>query len=372
MTTELEALRAEVDRLRDELRTADKRREEFLALLAHELRNPLAPIQTSIYLMRKRVPAGLVDRHLEVVERQASNLARIVDDLLDASRITRGRIELKKERLDLGAAASRALDAARSILDAHGTEVVFSSPASPVLVEADPVRVEQIVLNLVSNAAKYGERGGRVWITVERADDAAAIRVKDEGAGMPPELLPHVFDLFHQGGLDGVRVQGGLGIGLTVVKNLVELHGGRVTAHSDGPGRGSEFVVRLPIGEDQRAAPSRRLVLVVEDHRDTAEMLAEVLQELGHAAVVAFDGPTALKVVDERDPDVVLLDIGLPGMDGYEVARAIRGQGRRAVLVALTGYGEPSDVARSRDAGFAHHLVKPPDVQALADVLDGD
>jgi CheY-like chemotaxis protein/two-component sensor histidine kinase len=371
VTDDVAALRAENERLRDELRTADKRREEFLALLAHELRNPLAPIQTSIYLMKKRVPAGLVDRHLEIVERQASNLARIVDDLLDASRITRGRIELKKERLDLAAAVVRALEAARSVLDAHGTQVVFSSPAAPVHVDADPMRIEQIVLNLVSNASKYGEPGGRVWITVERVDGAASLRVKDEGAGMPPELLPHVFDLFHQGGFDGARVQGGLGIGLTVVKNLVELHGGRVEAKSEGIGRGSELVVHLPLAAEERAPP-RRLVLVVEDHRDTAEMLAEVLHELGHAALVAFDGPSALKLVEERDPDVVLLDIGLPGMDGYEVARAIRTRGRRSVLVALTGYGEPSDVARSRDAGFAHHLVKPPDVQALADVLDGD
>ncbi|UQA56836.1 ATP-binding protein [Polyangium aurulentum] len=381
--------RRRIEGLMEELKATDRRKDEFLAMLAHELRNPLAPIQTSLYLLRKRAASPELDRYLDIVERQAHNLARIVDDLLDVSRITRGKIELRKERFDLAKAVSRALESSRELIESRKHAVTVSLPDRPVPIEADPVRLDQIVINLITNAAKYTDKGGQISVSLESIGDTAELRVRDNGIGIPPDLLPRVFELFQQGGRDLARSQGGLGIGLTVVRRLIELHGGTVEARSEGAGKGSEFIVRIPRVREEPASPSkdgadgsgrramkragasRARVLVVDDNQDAAQSLAEVIEQYGHEARVAIDGVSALKIADEWQPQLVFLDIGLPGMDGYQVAQAL---GQRStykpVLVALTGYGQESDRRASNEAGFTHHLVKPAQIRAVEEVLE--
>jgi CheY-like chemotaxis protein len=309
---------------------------------------------------------------------------RLVDDLLDVSRITQGKITLRREPVLLADVVARAVEMMRAVVDARGHALTVSLPVEPLRVDADPARLAQVLGNLLSNAVKYTPPGGSIWLTAERVDADVTIRVRDTGIGLAAELLPHIFDLFVQGDASLDRTRGGLGIGLTLVRRLVEMHGGRVEARSGGLGHGSEFVVRLPVlgsalpeaaTRPPAGAPpvtGRRLkVLVVEDSQDTAESLTMLLELWGHEVRVAFDGLAALEVAEQLVPDVILSDLGLPGMDGYELARRLRGHPRfgRAVLVALTGYGQEEDKWRALDAGFDHHLVKPPDLTELADLL---
>ena len=364
-----------------ELAEADRQKNEFLAMLSHELRNPLAPMRNALYLIKRSAqdPAAM-ETARDVMERQMHQLVRLVDDLLDVSRIIRGKIDLRRDRVDVAAAVSRAAETAQPAMDANGHTLDIGLPAHPVEVEGDLVRLSQVVSNLLMNAAKYSGKANRVSVTVRAEADAAVICVRDYGVGIPAELLPRVFDLFVQGENTLARSQGGLGIGLTLVKRLVEMHGGAVSAHSEGPGRGSEFRVRLPLAatapeaaRGPSAAPSkaplaRRLrLLVVDDNVDAAETIAKLLRLSGFETECVYDGPTALAAVQSKHPDVVVLDIGLPGMDGYEVARRLRAQDafRRTPLIAVTGYGQENDRQRSVQAGFDEHFTKPVDPEAL-------
>jgi two-component system CheB/CheR fusion protein len=395
-----QAARAAAEQRFHEAQEEGRRKDEFLAMLAHELRNPLAPILNAVQVMRLRGQADPPhERARDVVERQVRHMARLLDDLLDVSRITRGLIELRMEPVDLAATVENALQTSRPFVEAKRHEVSISLPPEPLWVEADATRLEQVVVNLINNAAKYTDPEGAITISLTRESDEAALCVRDSGVGLSPELLPTIFDLFTQADRSLDRAQGGLGIGLTLVRRLVELHGGQVSASSPGPGHGSEFVVRLPIAEPgSRAAdqgrdadtpeatehrptltsPCRsvldpgsaipnqtttgaRRVLIVEDHTDAAQTLADLLELWGHEVRVALDGPMAIEAAAEFLPDVVLIDIGLPGMDGYEVARRLRREPvhSRTRLLALTGYGKVEDRRRSREAGFQWHLTKP-------------
>jgi PAS domain S-box-containing protein len=368
-------------RAQEALAEADRRKDEFLAMLAHELRNPLAPIRNAAQVLNLLGPA---DANLQwardVIERQVRHLARLVDDLLDVSRITRGKIALHKEAVELAVVVARAVETARPLIDARRQELTVTLPPGPVRVEADPTRLAQVVSNLLNNASKFTEEGGHVRLAVERSGGEVRVSVRDSGIGIPADLLPQVFDLFTQGDRSLARSEGGLGIGLTVVKSLVEMQGGRVSVSSAGPGQGSEFVVRLPAlepapsptAEGGETGPppgpaSPRRVLVVDDNEDAAESLALLLRVAGHEARTAYDGPTALTAVDAFRPEVVILDIGLPRMDGYEVARRLRERaaGPRPLLVTLTDYGQEDDRRRAGEAGFDAHLVKPADLAAL-------
>jgi two-component system CheB/CheR fusion protein len=380
---ERQRLEKELQQRADALAEADRRKDEFLAMLGHELRNPLAPIRNAVQLLRRLTPP---DPHVrfsaDLIDRQAQAMARLVDDLLDVSRITRGKINLQREPVDLAAVVARAVETARPLLDARGHTLAVTLPPDPLWAEADPTRLTQVVANLLNNAAKFTQEGGHVWMTVERRPGEAVLRVRDDGLGIPAALLPHVFDLFTQGDRSLARVEGGLGIGLTLVKRLVELHGGGVEAQSEGPGRGSEFVVRLPVpqwqangaeraGQTVRPPVTPRRVLVVDDNVDAAESLAMLLRVQRHEVRTAHDGPAALDAAAAFRPEVVLLDIGLPRMDGYEVARRLRGQAdsQMTLLVALTGYGQDDDRRRAAEAGFDAYLVKPADPAALHNLL---
>jgi CheY-like chemotaxis protein len=361
------------------LRDADRRKDEFLAMLAHELRNPLAPLQNGLQILRlKCAGEPTIDEVGEMMQRQVGQLVRLVDDLLDISRITRGRVELRKELVDLAEVATRAVEAARPMIDARRHQLTYEGPPVPVLVNADPTRLTQVIGNLLNNAAKFTETGGRIRLSVGRELNAGVVRVVDEGIGIAADMLPRIFELFAQAERTLDRSQGGLGIGLTLVRHLVEIHGGSVQAFSAGLGTGSEFVVRLPapahLGPSDRFAVKRNAggasperILVVDDNVDAAESLAKLLRLSGHEASTAYTGMAVAGAVAEHRPDVVLLDIGLPGLDGYEVARRLRAApgGEGLLLIALTGYGQESDRQRSRAAGFDHHLVKPLDVVAL-------
>jgi PAS domain S-box-containing protein len=366
------------------LRDADRRKDEFLAMLAHELRNPLAPIRNSLNILRlssRHDPA--VEQVGEMMERQVNHMVRLVDDLLEVSRITRGKIELRKEPIEVAAVVRTAVETSRPLIEAAGHQLAVSLPPAPITLDGDPVRLAQVISNLLNNAAKYTESGGQIWLTVRREAGGIAISVRDNGTGIPPDMLPKIFELFMQVDRNLERAQGGLGIGLTLVKSLVELHGGSVTAASDGPGQGSEFVVHLPLAsasapalpavEKERPASvlPRRQVLVVDDNRDAAQSLGMLLSVLGADVKVAFSGPEALKAIAAHRPDVVLLDIGMPGMDGHEVARQIRLQAELAqvTLIALTGWGQEEDRRKSESAGFDFHLTKPADMSALQALL---
>jgi PAS domain S-box-containing protein len=366
------------------LQDAGRRKDEFLAMLAHELRNPLAPVRTALQIMKlPGVQAEKVQQARDIMGRQVQHLVRLVDDLLDVSRILRNRIELRKETLDLSTIFARAAEIAQPALDAHAQVLRISLPPSPIRLEGDPVRLAQVLGNLLLNAAKYSDEPGCVELIAERDGGEAVIRVRDNGIGIEPELLPHVFDLFTQADRSLVRSKGGLGIGLTLVKQLVEMHGGQVYASSWGVGRGSEFTIRLPVlpdsanlptkrsGEEVGPADCPRRVLVVDDNVDAAESMATLLHALGHTVKTVHDGPSALEAVRSFRPEVVLLDIGLPGMSGLDVARALRAQpeNRDLLLVAVTGYGQEEDRRRSGEAGFQHHLVKPVAPAELCNLL---
>ncbi|HYO14338.1 MAG TPA: ATP-binding protein [Thermoanaerobaculia bacterium] len=362
---------------RREAEAASRSKDEFLAMLGHELRNPLSPILTALELMRLRA-GSLLEHERTVVERQVRHLVGLVDDLLDVSRITRGKIELKRRRLELSAVVAKAVEMASPLFEQRRHTLRVEVPPAGLPVDADEVRLAQVVANLLMNAAKYTEPGGVVAVKAEPRGDEVELAVEDSGVGIPPHLLPHVFDLFVQGERSIDRSQGGLGLGLAIVKSLTELHGGRVEAHSEGPGRGSRFVVRLPLATELPApfeaagevgAPSgvvRRRILIVDDNRDAAEMLAELLSLAGHETWIAEDGPSALALAAKIEPEVALLDIGLPVMDGHELAMRLRQQSQRPLLlIAVTGYGQREDRERARAAGFDDHLVKPIDLEAL-------
>jgi PAS domain S-box-containing protein len=365
------------------LREADRRKDEFLAVLAHELRNPLAPIRNSLHILRlsnRLDPTA--ERVGQMIERQVNHLVRLVDDLLEVSRITRGKIELRREPVEVAAIVRNAVETSQPLIEAAGHQLAVSLPSEPMTVDGDPIRLTQIVANLLNNAAKYTDPGGQIWLTVRREQDSMALSVRDTGMGISAEMLPRVFGLFTQIDRTANRGQGGLGIGLALVKSLVEMHGGQVTARSEGLGRGSEFVIRLPLS----TAPSRetipsesrpfpiltpRRVLVVDDNRDAAESLGMLLRLLGADVQIAFSGPEALEAISGFKPAVVLLDIGMPGMDGHEVARRVRGQleFQDITLIALTGWGQEEDQRLSQAAGFDYHLIKPADVNALGTLL---
>ncbi len=376
----------DLKRAEEALRENDRRKDEFLATLAHELRNPLAPIRNSLQILKMpRLDAAIAERSREMMERQVHHLVRLVDDLLDVSRVMRGKIELRKERVELASVVARAVETVQSLIEAQGHQLMVSLPPESLPLEADPVRLSQVVGNLLTNAAKYTEAGGRIRLTAQREGGEVVLRVRDTGIGIAPDMLPKVFDLFVQVDHSATRSQGGMGIGLTLVKNLVEMHHGTVEARSDGLGKGSEFVVRLPLsaqgreekgdqdngGPSESAPSSGHRLLVVDDNRDAADSLAMLLRLQGHEVRVAHDGPTALQMATDYRPEMVFLDIGMPGMDGYEVARRLRSQpGLESVrLAALTGWGQEEDRRRSKEAGFDQHLVKPPEPQALDEVL---
>jgi signal transduction histidine kinase len=367
------------------LEEGDRRKDEFLATLAHELRNPLAPILNSVEILRLSPGSDPVVRPLaDMMRRQVSHMVRLVDDLLEISRITRGKIELRKARVELSAVLDAALETSRPAIEAAGLALQVALPASPLPIDADPTRMAQVFANLLNNAAKYTDRGGRIDVRAAREGAEVVVRVADTGIGMAPDMVGRIFDMFVQADAKGARAQGGLGIGLTLARSVVEMHGGSIAAHSAGPGRGSEFVVRVPAaGADARTAaraerapaagpvdaPPR--VLVVDDNHDAAESLAILLKVMGAQVEVVHDGPAAIAAVAVQRPAIVFLDIGMPQMSGYDVAREIRrGQGARApVLVALTGWGQQKDREHSRAAGFDHHLVKPAEKEALRRLL---
>jgi PAS domain S-box-containing protein len=374
------AIAIENAHLYSELKEADRRKDEFLAMLAHELRNPLAPIRNALQVMKMpQASREAVVSARQMTERQVLHMVRMVDDLLDVSRIMRGRIELRKEPVDLAAVIAQAVETAQPMIDAQGQLLIVSVPPEPLRLDADPTRLAQVVGNLLNNAAKFSQRAGRIWLSVERQGSEILLRVRDEGMGIRPNLLPHVFDLFFQGDISLERAHGGLGIGLTVVRKLVEMHGGTITAFSAGPGQGSEFVIHLPElraeadpgairpGPHVAVAPVSRRVLVVDDNVDAAESTAVILRLAGHETRLAHSGPEALRLAEEIRPQVVLLDIGLPGMNGYEVARRLRQDADlgEAVLIAVTGYGQDEDRRRSEEAGFDYHVTKPVDPEDL-------
>ncbi len=377
---------AERARAEASLTLADQRKDEFLATLGHELRNPLAPLLTALHLLKTaNIQEPIVSRVSAVMERQLNHLMRLVNDLLEVSRITRGLIEVQREPLDLASVVHSAIDTSRPILDAAGHQLSVELPTEPVTLYGDAVRLTQVLANLLTNAAKYTNAGGHIWIQVRKEGDRAIVSVRDNGIGIAADQLASVFDMFTQVDRSSRRAQGGLGIGLTLVRSLVALHGGRVEARSEGLGSGSEFVVELPmVAVAGRILPSdesktvgqlpRRRILVVDDNRDAAESLGELLSALGAIVRVVHSGREALETLDSFAPDSVLLDIGMPDMDGYEVARKIRSTAEHGdvLLIALTGWGQEHDQRRSLAAGFDHHVVKPPDIDKLRDLLTMD
>jgi len=399
---QLEEQRAERDRqiqdqLRiqaDALREVDRRKNEFLATLGHELRNPLAPLWHAIRLQEQSQPDDPAESEIrDITKRQVQQLTRLADDLLDISRIAQGKIELRREPVNLADVLALAVESSAPHLQARCHEFQVAAPGEPIWLDADPSRLVQIIVNLLNNAAKYTQPGGHVFLTVERTDDGmAVIRVRDDGIGIPAGMLPLVFELFTQGEWSVDHAQGGIGIGLALVQRLVELHAGTIEVISEGLGQGSEFVVRLPgisappvgwpaavqsadaVGVAPQRASSRRRILVVDDNVDAAHSLRMLLSLEGHDVRVAFDGSTALKTAEEFVPEVVFLDIGLPRMDGYEVARRLREKPRlqQAILIALTGYGRDDDRRRADEAGFDSHLLKPVDLGDLRSVLSCD
>jgi signal transduction histidine kinase len=364
---------------RAEAEAANRTKDEFLAMLGHELRNPLAPIVTALQLLRMQELDG-GQRERDVIERQVQHMLRLVDDLLDVSRITRGKIELKKSRVSVADVMGKALELAGPLVEQRGLHLELSQ-APDLFVDGDATRLTQVLTNLLTNAAKYTDPGGRIAVTTAREGEEVVVRVRDSGIGIASELLPRIFDRFVQGAQNLDRAQGGLGLGLTIAHTLVTLHGGTLEAHSDGVGRGSEFVIRLatstaapsePLqapGSGPVAAAGRR-VLIVDDNTDAADTLAELLGGMGHHTHVAYDGLSALQAAPRFAPEIALVDIGLPVMDGYELARRLRRELQRCRLVAVTGYGQEDDRRRSFAAGFDEHLVKPVRAETLRRVME--
>lgn len=363
------------------LRDAGRRKDEFLATLAHELRNPLAPLRNGLYVLAHTGGQGAAaGRALAMMERQLGQMVRLIDDLLDLSRLSRGKIALQKERVSLAAVAHQAVETSRPAIDEGAHVLEIDAPPEPIHVDADPTRLAQAISNLLHNAAKFTPRGGHIRLSVERRGGEAVASVRDDGIGIPPDMLGRVFDMFTQVDPSLERSRGGLGIGLSLVRQLVELHGGRVEARSAGPGRGSEMIIHLPLaapapaerpaGGAAAAGSGGRRILVVDDNRDAAQSLAMMLDLRGHETRLAHDGLEALDMASAFLPDVVLLDIGMPRMNGYDAARELRRRmGRRVRLVALTGWGQEEDRRRSKEAGFDLHLVKPVEPGALMDLL---
>jgi PAS domain S-box-containing protein len=381
--TEQKALEARLAVRAEQLAEADRSKDEFLAMLAHELRNPLAPIRNSLEFLRRR---GFSDPEQEwardVISRQVEHLTHLVDDLLDVSRITSGKVKLQKSVLELDGVIRHAVEAVRPLVDAHDHELAVSLPEEPILLEADETRLLQILTNLLENATKYTPPGGRIAVTLERDGADAVVAIRDTGIGIRPEMLERIFELFVQGDRSLDRSNGGLGIGLTLVRELVEMHGGTVRARSEGLGTGSEFCVRLPVSRDGFApaelpsggaavAASGRRILVVDDNVDAADSVSLLLRIGGHEVRAAYDALDALEVAESFRPELVLLDIGLPRMNGYEVAARLREMqaNGRPVLVAMTGYGQSEDRVRSERAGFDRHLVKPIDPAELESLI---
>jgi two-component system CheB/CheR fusion protein len=399
--TERKQLEEELWKRVDELAQADRRKTEFLAILAHELRNPLAPLRNGLEVLRLAGgDASKAEETQVMMERQVHHLTRLIDDLLDVSRISRGRIDLRKERVELAAVVNHALEVCRSDLDAAGHELTVRLPPEPLILKADPVRLVQVVENLLNNAIKYTHRGGRIAVTAEREGGEAVLRVRDSGQGIDPEFLPRIWDLFMQADPSRESARGGLGIGLTMVRDLVQMHGGLVEAHSEGPGKGSEFVVRLPIaapssngdvetrGAGDTATPSvpgvsesptpgasaelsGRRILLVDDNADVADVLGMLLRLKDNEVHIAYDGPGALDAAARHRPEIILLDIALPGMSGYEVARRLRQDVGldQAILIAASGYCAEEDRRRSLEAGFDGYLVKPIEVDHIQELL---
>ncbi len=379
--TDSVAARHRSEALAKQLLVTDRNKDEFLAILGHELRNPLAPILTALHIMRLRSNDPSTAAERAVIERQVSHLSRLVDDLLDISRATMGKIDLRRERLDLSAAVARAVEMARPAIDAKGHHLEVDVPVGALFVEGDMVRLAQVIGNLLQNSARYTPPGGHIHVDGRREKGEMILRVRDDGAGIAKERLSSMFELFVQGDPEGSS-RGGLGIGLTLVRSLVQLHGGSVDAFSEGPGKGTEFVVRLPASsrESERPPPEKparmvvhqpRRVLVVDDDVDSTEMLSRALQAVGHDVRQEHDGESALVAAAQFQPDVVLLNLGLPGMGGIEVARRMRELPELASvrIVALTGRGEPRERTRSAAAGIEAHLVKPVDLETIIEAI---
>ena len=372
-------------RAEEALREADRRKDEFLATLAHELRNPLAPIRSAVEILKlKDSPDATSRRARDLIERQLQHLVRLVDDLMDRNRITLGRLHLRRERLDLVRVLEQATECARHNLQCAEKALTWEPPPEPIYLDADPVRLEQVFLNLLDNACKYSGRGGRIGLTAKRDGTDVVVKVSDTGIGIPSEHLPHLFEMFVQMGAESPRSRGGLGIGLALARGLVEMHGGRIEARSEGSGKGAEFLVRLPIIEEVSESPSPppngrddntrtavRRILIVDDNPDVVESLALLLRVSGYEVETAHDGLEAVESAARVRPDLVLLDIGMPGMDGYAACRRMRAHhwGKDLVIFAVTGWGHEEDRIKSQEAGFSGHLVKPVDTAALQRLL---
>jgi PAS domain S-box-containing protein len=370
----------------EELEEANRQKDQFVAVLAHELRNPLAPIRSALHVLEQpQAPADASARALEIAARQVKHMARLLDDLLDVARLSQGKMDLRRDRIDVASVARAAVESVQPLLRDREHEVLVDTPSEPVWIYADPARIEQVLTNLLTNAAKYTDPGGCIRVVVRREGSTAVIRVLDTGIGIDPVMLPRIFDLFVQAERRLDRAAGGVGIGLTLVKKVVDLHGGTVDAFSAGHGMGSEFVVRLPALDVPAPRPEPRSesvsvpvekrvlrILVVDDNSDAADGLAMIFEMGGDNVRVAYDGQTALEVAAEFRPEVVLLDIGMPGLDGYDVASRLRGapETRDAVLIAMTGWGQPQDKRRSARAGFHRHFVKPIEPDDLEKYLD--
>jgi PAS domain S-box-containing protein len=370
--------------MQEALRQADRRKDEFLATLAHELRNPLAPIRNALHIMRLRAnDPPTVEQARLIMERQLGQMVRLVDDLLDVGRITRGKLDLRKERVDLASVVKNAVDTTRPLIEAAGHELSVSLPSQPIHLDADPVRLAQVLANLLNNAAKYMDRGGRIWLSAERSEREVVLSVRDAGIGIAAGALPTIFDMFTQVEESLEKSRGGLGIGLTLAKQLIELHGGAIEARSEGPGKGAEFKVRLPAvpvltslatpsdDELMHAIPVRFRILVADDNLDAAESLGMMLRLMGHDVRTVRDGLQAVEEAAAFRPDLALLDIGMPGLSGYDVARRIREQrwGQEIILIALTGWGQEEDKRKALQAGFDQHFTKPVSPNELARMI---
>jgi signal transduction histidine kinase/ActR/RegA family two-component response regulator len=382
----LRANREQLERQAEELLLADRRKNDFLAMLAHELRNPLAPIRNSITVLQMKGPP---DPELvwarEVIERQVTTMARLLDDLLDLNRLARQKLELRKEAIALETVIERAVETSRPLITSGRQDLRIDLPKEPLELEGDPIRLAQVFSNLLNNAAKYTDPGGQIAIKVMREDESAVVTVRDTGIGIEPEALPRIFEIFSQVPSARNRSEGGAGIGLSLANGIVVLHGGTIEARSAGLGKGSEFSVRLPLAPASRVPPQEvpkeepialrttatRRVLIADDLRDSADSLAMMLRTVGHTVETAYDGEQALQSAGKWRPEVLLLDIGMPKLDGYEVCRQIRAEpwGEKIFIIAQTGWGQEDDLRLAREAGFDHHLVKPVSFPALLDVL---
>ena len=373
--------------MEQQLREADRQKDNFLAILAHELRNPLGPIRNAVKLLEIERPGDLdLLSYCDLIDKEVIHITRLLNDLLDVSRITTGKLTLQKERIDVASILNSAIRTSQGMIDEAGHKLTVNLPPVPLLVEADPMRLTQVFSNLLNNAAKFTESGGDIQISAEGHDGRAVIRIKDSGMGITEDLLPKIFDIFVQGSRVTERTYGGLGLGLTLAREIVEFHGGTIEATSDGPGQGSEFIVSLPLAPSVSPASrreshpaktlpkqSRVRIVVVEDNKNQAASLQRLLQAMGHEVQVAYDGPSAMKLMSTFIPDIALIDLGLPTMDGYEVAQRLREQPefRNVILIAQTGWGREEDRKRACEAGFEHHLVKPIDHHQLAQILAG-